>query len=116
GTNSEEFHRARLEREAAERELLALAAEGAGKADRGAEFDVATLAASLGEHVAAVGFRRFQKRGVESPAQLDSTVRRMVRETAVESLCAFVVRADSGAKRDAACPLTFVDLGPLPPI
>lgn len=111
GTTSDEFDRARVNRESIERELVALARELPGGGDAGVEFDVASLAARLGDKAAAVGFRRFKKWRWEAQAEPDSKGRKAFREVATDSLFAFVVRGSSPRS-----PLTLVEVGPIAPI
>lgn len=111
GTTSEEFYRARMNRESIERELVALARELSGGTDAGVGFDVASLAARLGDKAAAVGFRRFKKWRWETQAEPDSKGRQAFREVSTDSLFAFVVR---GASPQSA--LTLVEVGPIAPI
>jgi len=118
GTNSAEFDRARTRRESVERELVALALELSGGTHSGLELDVDALATRLGAREAAVGFWRFKKWRVDVVDELDSTGQPAVRATAVDSLCAFVVRSANPVLQDepASSPLTLVDLGPIAPI
>ncbi len=114
GTTSEEFDRARSERESAERGLAVLASELLGEEESGMELDVNALTARLGDHQGAVSFRRFTKLAVEILAELDSTGEPLLREAAVESLCAFVVRRPtSGASVSGRSAIVLVDLGPI---
>ncbi|MCE9593210.1 MAG: tetratricopeptide repeat protein [Planctomycetes bacterium] len=105
GATSEALDRARVKREAAERDLVALARESAA----GRELGVDALAAVLAEREAAVAFRCFTELGVDPSGAPDL---RETRETAVERVCAFVVRsATAGAAESAQ--LLRIDLGPL---
>ncbi len=114
GTTSEDFDRARTQRESLERELVALARELPGGRESGVELDVESLAVRLEEREAAVSFRRFDEWRADVVGELDSTGQPAVRETFVDSLCAFVVRSTkAGATRDASSALTLVDLGPV---
>ncbi|MFN0009861.1 MAG: CHAT domain-containing protein [Planctomycetota bacterium] len=108
GITSAEFRRVLGEREATERKLIELGRElGGGRAASG-ELDAASLARVLRTGEAAVAFRRFAHLGVTFS---DSTSACVPIESAVESLCAFVVRPS-----DARAPLALVDLGPVEPI
>jgi CHAT domain-containing protein len=123
GTTSGEFDRLLVKREAVERELLVLAGESPGAKETGVHPDVESLAARLLEHEAAVGFRSFRNTRMETLDEFDSTGQPGVREIAVESLCAFVLRSsrgrsNAGPKEDSATAplLALVDLGPIAPI
>ncbi len=123
GTTSAEFDRARVKREAVERELVALSRELSSARERGIVIDVESLARTLAPDEAAVSFRRFENTRLELSGELDSSGQPAVRMLTVPSLCAFVVRsstsdADSTTKGDSAptALLRLVDLGPLEPI
>jgi CHAT domain-containing protein/tetratricopeptide (TPR) repeat protein len=127
GATSAEFDRARVRREAVERELVALSRELSGGRASGVALDVESLAGRLAAGEATVSFLRFTKSRMEVSSEIDSTGQSAVRETSVASLCAFVVRsskadstgaANGGAKQPSApaAPLTLVDLGPIEPI
>ncbi|MFN0009133.1 MAG: tetratricopeptide repeat protein [Planctomycetota bacterium] len=109
GTTSEEYQRARVARESIERELLELGQKTGSAAAVEVRFDPALLQARLGPGAAAVAFRRFfqftlpaQPPEAETPTPL--------RETSVESLCAFVT---VGGEPTAP---VLLELGPVAPI
>ena len=111
GATSEEFDRARVNRESVERELVALASELSGGSASGLEFDVASLAARLTEHEAAISYRRFMKSDFEVADVLEPTGQPEVRTRSSESLCAFVLRREEGQEV-----LRVIELGPIGPI
>jgi CHAT domain-containing protein/tetratricopeptide (TPR) repeat protein len=109
GTTSEEFDRARFERESVERELVALARGFSDEAGGEVEFDAASLAARLAEREAAVSFWRYASWSATDQSEIGSSGE--AGGSTNDSLCAFVVRS---AADDA--PLRLVDLGPIGPI
>ncbi len=114
GAANEELDRARAKREAAERELSALAGTMPADDTRGLEIDARSLADDLGVGTAAVGFRRFTR----SRITVDSTGEN-VTSTSEECLCAFVVRGGASTQASGSSsfkPLELVDLGPIAPI
>ncbi len=116
GTTSEEFDRARVKREAAERDLLALNRELSGGMETGVEFDVESLSKRLAAGEAAVAFRRFTKWRLDVVEELDFSGQPAVRGASTESLCAFVVRSSIAIAGEDFAPestLTLVDLGPI---
>jgi tetratricopeptide (TPR) repeat protein len=119
GTTSEVFDRARVQREALERELVKLANASVSGAASGLSLDVETISAALAPHQAAVGFRHYLKVMASVRDELDATGLPVVGQVSVASLCAFVVRASRSHTADGAAvesPLTLVDLGPIAPI
>jgi len=124
GATSESFHQALARREEVERELVTLARELSGGKAIGLDFDLDALAARLGEREAVVAYRRYQRRSIASPREVDapesggsSTGGPEVCQS-VDSLFAFVVRPRSESSRESAgrALLTLVDLGPIAPI
>jgi len=129
GVSSEDFHRARVPREAAESGLLALAREVAGGKLGGVDLSVKALTGALREKEVAVAFRRFEDGRVEVQSATESGASPIVREVSTDRLCAFVVRGtgshaserantDVRTTADASSSelLTLVDLGPIAPI
>jgi len=110
-----EFEVLLARREALERELAQrVEAPTAG----GLRVDLEACAAALGPGRAACAWRRTIRWGVAAAPADPTAARGAGRETAVESLCAFVVRGTATAADGTRAPaeLTVVDLGPLEPI
>jgi len=118
GMTSSEFQEALARREAAERELVALAQELSGGRWPGLHLDVDALARALAEDEAVVTYRRYD-RWDQRPKPLEgSNSRTRPSRTPVPSLCAFVLRG-SGRSPDPAASrgrVASVDLGPIEPI
>ncbi len=118
GTTHDAFDAARVKRERAERELIALAREVLGPESGGVDLEVSGLSRRLGEHAASVSFRRFEdwRWDVEQESGANGTSTRHAVTT--QRLCAFVVRGEAAASaaEDASERLTLVDLGPIEPI
>jgi tetratricopeptide (TPR) repeat protein len=118
GTTTEAFDAARVKREQAESDLIALARDVAGGTLEGVELKLPVLAKLLGERTASVSFRRFKDWRVELAQGSDANGTSVRKDISTESLCAFVVRGSAAASTsdNSAQPLTLVDLGPIAPI
>jgi len=122
GTTSEEFRATREQREALERELVALGKKLGGARLAAVEFDAGALAATLGEREAIVTYRRYSRYRVAVPDSKEGDPSAAPVETGTWDLCAFVLRRGEsepgqGPSSAGVEPgLTLVELGPIAPI
>src|SRR5262249_22456060 len=109
GTTNEEFDRARTKCESVEREIIALAQASSGAPEHDVALDAESLAARLGDRVAAVAFRRYDRSRVSVAGGRDSAGPPAVNESSIPSLCAFVVRGRARASTSLADPSSALD-------
>ncbi len=110
GATSESYQRALAERESAERALLSLACELSDDVARVLQLDVDAFGARLRPGEAAIGFRSYQRAGVEWRSGDGERRARAVENRPVDHLCAFVVRRGT---EPATASVVRVELGPV---
>ncbi len=108
GASVDEFHAARMRREAAEQGLSGLARELAGDGFAGLEVEVGPIAARLGEGDGLVAFRLYTRSWLEPQEGGADDGGPALKPRARENLGAFVL---ARSKDDAEPRLAFVDLG-----